>query len=81
MSSGADAGLISSQQLGDVVGFEFPGEAEVALFVPGSGDVLLCHLDQWSQLKKFSNTAHGHDMATSDSELVVMLRTLGASIA
>jgi hypothetical protein len=85
------ANLASSQQIGDVVAFHFQDEEEVALFIPGSADVLLCDLKQWSQLRNSSkasvksgvpvadiaNGAHTHPV---ESELMVMLRTLGASI-
>ena len=38
--------------LGDVFGVEFPDEQELALFVPSSGDVLLCTSSDWSDLKE-----------------------------
>lgn len=37
--------------MGDVVGVQFSQEDEVALFIPSSGDVLLCSASQWSLLK------------------------------
>ncbi|NDP38263.1 MAG: hypothetical protein GZ093_05860 [Rhodoferax sp.] len=47
---GADA-LLLVDRVGDVVGVQFSGEDEVALFIPGSGDVLLCTASQWRSLK------------------------------
>lgn len=43
--------VLLTQQLGDVVGVQFSGEEDVALFIPGSGDVLLCDAAQWHSLK------------------------------
>lgn len=38
-------------RVGDVVGVHFAREDEVVLYIPGSGDVLLCSADQWHNLK------------------------------
>ena len=46
--------LPSVDRVGDVVGVQFPHEDEVVLYIPGSGDVLLCSGDQWSRLKAMS---------------------------
>lgn len=45
-------GLLSADHLGDVVGVRFSDEEEVALFIPSSGDVLLCTESQWRSLKE-----------------------------
>jgi hypothetical protein len=37
-------------RVSDVIGIDF-GQQEVALFIPGSGDVLLCSRNAWSDLK------------------------------
>ena len=47
---GADA-LLQADRVGDVVGVQFSDEDEVALFIPSSGDVLLCTASQWRRLK------------------------------
>jgi len=47
---GADA-LLLADRVGDVVGVQFSDEDEVALFIPSSGDVLLCTARQWRGLK------------------------------
>lgn len=47
------------ERVGDVLGCHFAGEEDLALFVPGSGDVLLSSLAQWRALKaggKFVST-------------------------
>ena len=46
-----DASLLADY-VGDVVGIQFTGEDEVALFIPSSGDVLLCSASQWRCLKE-----------------------------
>lgn len=43
--------LPSVDQVGDVFGVQYPREVEVVLYIPGSGDVLLCSADQWHRLK------------------------------
>ena len=43
--------MLEINQLGDVIGVQFADEEEVALFIPGSGDVLLCTAAQWHSLK------------------------------
>ncbi len=43
--------VLLTQQLGDVVGVQFANEEELALFIPESGDVLLCDATQWHLLK------------------------------
>lgn len=43
--------VLLTQQLGDVVGVQFPAEEELVLFIPESGDVLLCDAAQWRLLK------------------------------
>lgn len=44
--------LPSVDRVGDVVGIQYPDEDEVVLYIPGSGDVLLCSADQWHRLKE-----------------------------
>ncbi len=44
----------TTDRVGDVVGVQFPDEEEVALFIPCSGDVLLCTVGQWRSLKDMS---------------------------
>jgi hypothetical protein len=39
-------------QVGDIFGVHFSNEKNVALFVVGSGDVLLCSLDDWQDLQR-----------------------------
>lgn len=79
-------------QLGDVVGVQFSQEEEVALFIPSSGDVLLCAASQWSHLKgtqlvsptgSFSAARHsnGADDAAFESDLKSTLSSLGALLA
>lgn len=47
---GTDA-LLLVDRVGDVVSVQFSDEDEVALFIPSSGDVLLCTASQWRGLK------------------------------
>ena len=65
----------SADHIGDVVGIQFPGEEEVALFIPGSGDVLLCAAAQWQSLKE------GHVDVTLVADLHSTLISLGAFLA
>lgn len=44
--------FMGTQRCGDIVGFQFPGEQQVVLFVPGSGDVALCASADWQGLLK-----------------------------
>jgi hypothetical protein len=44
--------LNSYEQVGDVHAVQFPGESEVALFISGSGDVLLCDEQEWQRVRK-----------------------------
>ena len=41
----------SVDRVGDVVGVQFSDEDELAVFIPSSGDVLLCTASQWRSLK------------------------------
>lgn len=41
---------VKVERVGDVLGCRFDGEDEVALFLQGSGDVLLASLAQWQSL-------------------------------
>jgi hypothetical protein len=51
-SAGACVAQVKVERLGDVLGCRFEGEDEVALFLQGSGDVLLASLAQWRSLMK-----------------------------
>lgn len=55
-----------------VVGVTFPGEMLSVLFVPQSGDVLLCGADDWSALREDKNNAL--------SDLKTKLISLGVDI-
>lgn len=46
-----------AQRCGDIVGFQFPGEQQVVLFSPGSGDVILCARAEWQDLLKNPNSS------------------------
>lgn len=48
---------VKVERIGDVLGCRFEGEDEVALFLQGSGDVLLASLAQWQGLIQPSLTA------------------------
>ena len=69
-------------RVGDVVGVQFSGEDELVLFIPHSGDVLLCPAIQWRSLLDRSDLAHG---PVAGSMLVSDLRStlfdLGAHFA
>lgn len=43
-----------TERVGNVVGVHFSEDEDVALFLPESGDVLLCALWQWQQLAEKS---------------------------
>lgn len=60
-------------RLSDVVVTQFRGENRVVLFLPFSGEVLLCSSNDWQQIAQ--------DDLESPSELRAMLLKLGASIA
>ncbi len=47
----------SFERLGDVYAFHFVGEPDIALFIPGSGDVLLCSFHEWQTLKGVDSVA------------------------
>ena len=42
---------VSIVQVGDVVGAQFPEEDEIAIYIPNSGDILLCPRLQWHLLQ------------------------------
>jgi hypothetical protein len=69
-NSPSDAPL-RTDLVGDVVGVQFLHEDELALFMPHSGDVLLCSQLQWRQLKEKSVPA---------AELECTLLGLGACL-
>jgi hypothetical protein len=80
------------EQVGDVLGCRFEGEEDVALFLPGSGDVLLASLEQWRTLtlqpsisdKNFQGDAPVADALTPpevSGELKSTLLSLGAALA
>lgn len=48
---------LTFERVGDVIGCLFEGEEDLALFVPGSGDVLLSSLTQWRILSPASALA------------------------
>lgn len=50
---------LTFERVGDVIGCLFEGEDDVALFVPGSGDVLLSSLAQWRTLRLPVDLASG----------------------
>lgn len=56
--------LLLLDHVGDVVGVQFSGEDEVAVFIPGSGDVLLCTASQWRCLKQ-TPVARLNDLLTA----------------
>ena len=63
---------LSIKLVGDVVGVQFSQEEEVILFMPGSGDVLLCSRKQWQRL---------NENFTPASDLESALLGLGAFLA
>lgn len=62
---------LTFERLGDVIGCHFQGEEDLALFVPGSGDVLLSSLAQWRSLKRDESAASIRYVGgeTQDNEL------------
>lgn len=73
--------------IGDVTGVHFPGEDEVVLFVPGSGDVLRCSAQQWQGLRADSSL-HADEAGAPEpppenpnAELRTILRQLGTLVA
>lgn len=83
---------VKVERVGDVLGCRFDGEDDVALFLPGSGDVLLASLEQWRTLtlqpsisdKNFPGDAPVADALTSpeaSAELKSTLLSLGAALA
>jgi hypothetical protein len=81
--------VLAIHRLGDVVGVQFADEEEVALFIPGSGDVLLCTAAQWHSLKDVPvggdigllidpPSSVSKDDAASTGDLKSTLLTLGA---
>ena len=63
--------LLSIDRAGCVIGVQFPEEAELVLFIPESGDVLLCSCLQWHQMKIKTDPV---------SDLESTLHTLGVLI-
>lgn len=60
---------IVGQHRGDVVGFQFPGEQQIVLFAPESGDVMSCPIADWQGM-----TINPH------SSLITALRALNLSL-
>jgi hypothetical protein len=58
---------------GDVVAACFPGEENIVLFLPFSGEVLLCLSSEWDNLKQCPSG--------SPSALKITLLKLGALVA
>lgn len=83
----------TTDRIGDVVGVQFPDEEEVALFIPCSGDVLLCTVGQWHSLKdrsvmgrpgafiKPGPNGNSVDELSPSSDLRRKLLSLGALLA
>lgn len=57
------------ERVGDVLGCHFADEEDVALFIPGSGDVLLSSLQQWRHLKDGGKilSTHSPENSLTDS--------------
>jgi hypothetical protein len=76
--------------VGDVIGCLFDAEEEIALFVPGSGDVLLSSLAQWRSLTCGDSAvsmpppnlaqAAGISVESAADELKSALLSLGAAV-
>jgi len=83
----------TTDRIGDVVGVQFPDEEDVALFIPCSGDVLLCTVGQWRSLKDMSVSGrpdsfigqgscdNSVDDPSPSSDLRFKLLSLGALLA
>lgn len=80
------------EQLGDVHAFHFADEPDVALFIPESGDVLLCSANEWQRLKnpgasvkpQIGENAQLTQLIEVDEtadDLKTVLANLGATIA
>jgi hypothetical protein len=64
-------------RVGDVFGVVFPDEQEAVLFVPNAGDVLLCTVREWSDIKE-APVSGPVDPTSSSGALRPMLLGLGA---
>lgn len=51
------------ERAGDVLACHFAGEEDLALFIPGSGDVLLSSVAQWRGLKAGGKSISTHSLA------------------
>lgn len=82
---------LTFERAGDVIGCHFEGEEDLALFVPGSGDVLLSSLAQWRSLTRAGGSVaescvdgvvqvNGLTTESPASELRATLLSLGAVI-
>ena len=66
---------------GDVVCIQFGQEEEVALFIPGSSDVLLCSTAAWRGLVNFDADDCNREIVENSSvELKATLDKLGATL-
>jgi hypothetical protein len=82
----ASPASIEVSQLNDVHGATFGGDAECVLFIPGSGDVLLCDALLWEDLRAEAAgelapepEGPGGELAPT-AELRTMLNRLGAQL-
>lgn len=82
----ASPASIETSHLHDVHGVTFAGEAECVLFIPGSGDVLLCDALLWEDLRAEAAgllapeaDGPGGELAPT-AELRAMLNRLGAQL-
>lgn len=86
---GASVGF---ETLGEVIGVHFSGENEMALFVPGSAELIVCGSDAWAAVraqKAVPDTGSKDPCApagerrmeaTSEDGLRDLFRTLGARL-
>jgi len=65
--------MLLINRMGDAIGVQHTNEDKVTVFIPGSGEVLLCRLNDWININQAG--------AGIDGKLVEQLLSLGVSLA
>jgi len=69
----------------DCVAVSFPSEAETVVFLPNSGEVLLCSTESWKEISTSgvldSNTPYLPDFSADAENVLATLERLGINLS
>lgn len=75
--------VLFSSGIDDCIGAIFDGEQEAVVFIPTSGDILLCAADAWRNLSSSlsrGTASSDQDISPESQPLLATLRHLGVSV-